>query len=417
MMDFDQEYLRSKIMKSGDEPLDMKLDDDGVMRYYMPQAEEQLATQSPAMKEEPMLPPVTVIADRDTTALPKPKIKPKPAMPTQGQLDLGEAKPIEPAGTMGVLKKVGEIIQSGAEKIDFDVLGLPGIGTLTLKDLTVGDLGKVLVDIAEGFPPITGKGETLKPTMEALELINVAPAASVAYKAGKKVVSKAAKELAPAAGEMFENYLTKTGMLLKATPDSAGIEIQSAPRLDTPAFKNWFGNSKVVDDKGQPLVVYHGSATGKIESFKTEGPGRFYGPGAYFAFDAEDAAVYAQNAERRNRGISQTIYPVYLSIKNPMPIDVAMQRKMLDKMVEQRMRGGDWVKAILPELKIKMIEAKYDGFILKDESGKLISAVVFNPKQIKSVFNKGTFNPKDPRILYGGGTAGAGTAMTGEEKK
>jgi hypothetical protein len=41
--------------------------------------------------------------------------------------------------------------------------------------------------------------------------------------------------------------------------------------------------------------------------------------------------------------------------------------------------------------------------------------VVYDPKQIKSVFNKGTFDPKDPRILYGGGAAGVATA--GEEKK
>jgi hypothetical protein len=118
-------------------------------------------------------------------------------MPTQGQLDLGEARlPPEPTGAMGALKKVGELIQSGAEKIDFDVLGLPGIGTLTLKDLTVGDLGKVLVDIARGFPPVTGSGKTLKPTMEAIELINAAPAVGLAYKGGKKLVKKIAEKVA-----------------------------------------------------------------------------------------------------------------------------------------------------------------------------------------------------------------------------
>jgi len=101
-----------------------------------------------------------------------------------------EFKKIEPAGGMGALKTVGQMIQSGAEKIDFDVLGLPGIGTLTLKDLTVGDLGKVLVDIAEGFPPVTGSGQTLSPTLQSAELINAAPAVSLAYKGAKKVAKK-----------------------------------------------------------------------------------------------------------------------------------------------------------------------------------------------------------------------------------
>ena len=197
-MDFDQEYIRSKMMKSGDEPLDLIRDEDGVLRYYVPSGELQATgDMAAAVQEEKMLPPVEVIEKRDvpvaTTV--KPKEKPAaPAMPTQGQLDLGEAKPIEPAGAMGTLKKVGEMIQAGAEKIDFDVLGLPGIGTLTLKDLTVGDLGKVLVDIAQGFPPVTGSGETLKPTMEAIELINAAPAVTGAVKLGKTVAKKMAKK-------------------------------------------------------------------------------------------------------------------------------------------------------------------------------------------------------------------------------
>lgn len=191
-MDFDQEYLKAKIMKSGDQPLDMRLDSDGVMRYYLPSAElEVQGDEAAAVQEEKMLPPVEVVARRPKAA------KPPVPQPTQGQLDLGEAKPIDPAGAMGALKKVGQAIQSGADAIDFDVLGLPGIGTLTLKDLTVGDLGKVLVDISEGFYPVTGSGETLKPTMEALELLNVLPAAGAAVKGGtkiaKKVMTKAGK--------------------------------------------------------------------------------------------------------------------------------------------------------------------------------------------------------------------------------
>jgi hypothetical protein len=185
-MDFDQEYLQSKIMKSSDGLLDMKLDTDGVMRYYLPEAEVAME-EAPAPAAAPSLPEVVV-----TGSLPKPEkkaVKP-PVSPKQGQLDLGEAKAIQPTGAMSALKSVGQLIQSGAEKIDFDVLGLPGIGTLTLKDLTVGDLGKVLVNIAEGFPPVTGSGQTLSPTMESAELINLAPAAGLAYKGAKKVAKK-----------------------------------------------------------------------------------------------------------------------------------------------------------------------------------------------------------------------------------
>ena len=35
-------------------------------------------------------------------------------------------------------------------------------------------------------------------------------------------------------------------------------------------FYKWFGNSKIVDDNGKPLIVYHGSPSvfNKFETFK-----------------------------------------------------------------------------------------------------------------------------------------------------
>ena len=38
-------------------------------------------------------------------------------------------------------------------------------------------------------------------------------------------------------------------------------------QTDTPAFKKWFGDSKVVDAEGKPLVVYHGSRVSGFETF------------------------------------------------------------------------------------------------------------------------------------------------------
>lgn len=156
------------------------------------------------------------------------------AGPSETRTDMGEARLIKPVGAMGALKTVGEAIQSGAEKIDFDVLGLPGIGTLTLKDLTVGDLGKVLVDIAEGFPPVTGKGETLKPTMESIELINAAPAVVGSVKAGKKVLPKVAESFGPAINQMAEDYLRKTGATMAVAPESVAKQVTDPmPRVDS----------------------------------------------------------------------------------------------------------------------------------------------------------------------------------------
>jgi hypothetical protein len=39
---------------------------------------------------------------------------------------------------------------------------------------------------------------------------------------------------------------------------------------DTPEFKNWFANSKIIDKNGNPLPVYHGSPVGGITQFKNK---------------------------------------------------------------------------------------------------------------------------------------------------
>jgi len=44
---------------------------------------------------------------------------------------------------------------------------------------------------------------------------------------------------------------------------------RATDQTDTPAFKAWFGDSKVVDKDGKPLVVYHGTARGGFAAFAT----------------------------------------------------------------------------------------------------------------------------------------------------
>ncbi len=51
--------------------------------------------------------------------------------------------------------------------------------------------------------------------------------------------------------------------------DIGTVKFQSS--IDTPEFKRWFGNSKVVDDNGNPLVVYHQTAK-DFTVFNTDNP-------------------------------------------------------------------------------------------------------------------------------------------------
>ncbi|MGC3867142.1 hypothetical protein ACPUEZ_12390, partial [Akkermansia muciniphila] len=85
----------------------------------------------------------------------------------------------------------------------------------------------------------------------------------------------------------------------------------------TEAFKNWFGDwehdpenaSKVVDENGEPRVVYHGtdSQFTVFDSSKVETS--WYSHGFYFSDKKSDAKSYGDN-----------IVPVFLNIRNPFMI-------------------------------------------------------------------------------------------------
>jgi hypothetical protein len=134
-----------------------------------------------------------------------------------------------------MMGNIGSAIQSGAEYLDFAVIGLPDVGTLTLKDLTVGDLGKVMEAMSYGFYPVETKSAAgiplLMPTAEALDLLNAIPAFQAANKAiqyGAKGLRAGAEALAPAAANMMEEGLRKSGMIMDIVPDGKSVAQQAA---------------------------------------------------------------------------------------------------------------------------------------------------------------------------------------------
>jgi phospholipid N-methyltransferase len=59
-------------------------------------------------------------------------------------------------------------------------------------------------------------------------------------------------------------------------------------RTDTPEFRNWFGESVVRDERGQPLRMLHGTSRSGFDAFdkKYLANNSLYGPGFYFTDDA-----------------------------------------------------------------------------------------------------------------------------------
>lgn len=161
--------------------------------------------------------------------------------------------------------------------------------------------------------------------------------------------------------------------------EAAAGEVLNQPSLktDTPEFRAWFGESKVVDESGKPLVVYHGTATPGFEAFDASRQDLLssQGRGFYFTTDQERASSYA--------GRKGGLYPVYISASN-----LASESEYVAARFDQgvlREKGFDGIK--IP---------RGDGF----------DVVVFVPTQIKSVNNRGTFDPNDPNILRQPGRGG-----------
>lgn len=182
----------------------------------------------------------------------------------------------------------------------------------------------------------------------------------------------------------------------------AGVPLFSRKSHDvtrTPEFERWFGGSKVVDNKGAPRVVYHGTAS----DFATFSPskaqdkhGRKLGLGwgkgkFYFASTGEAASSSAQFAAMTGRGKHPNVMPVYLSLRNPIQAADYMA------LVEGLQASGKTRDQAIAAVDKKIMAAGHDG-ILDDVSGGI---AVFRPEQIKSATgNNGNFNQENLDICF-----------------
>jgi GGDEF domain-containing protein len=185
--------------------------------------------------------------------------------------------------------------------------------------------------------------------------------------------------------------------------DQAGKRI-----TDSPAFKKWFGDSKVVDENGEPLVVYHGTRTKgeAIDSFDLSMAGKqtdsgWMGKGFYFG-DSNAANAYAGHYEFDPGHFPQggAIYPTFLSLQNPAVLIDSERNDGPKTMARELVDLPD--EASADEVREALIAAGYDGVIYQRNAGRgYREYVAFEPTQIKSATgNRGTFDPANPNILY-----------------
>ena len=185
-----------------------------------------------------------------------------------------------------------------------------------------------------------------------------------------------------------------------------------APQEDSKAFKDWFGDSKVVNEDGSPMVVYHGSPDvrgiingGFSDNYRSR-------KGQYFFTDSmRTANTYA----RDDKGIADYqnaephVLELYLSIQNPMIIDAKNKhwRETEKYIYEAKEKGHDGI----------IIKNSKDDYMNNTSSMPSTVYAVFDPSQAKSamegrlrsridgidlgdVSNVGTYDPANPDIRF-----------------
>ena len=218
--------------------------------------------------------------------------------------------------------------------------------------------------------------------------------------------------------------------------DAKELKMEKGGIINNPNFKSWFGDSKVVDENGNPLVVYHGTS-GDFEAFDKEyqnevtGFGDF-GKGFYFSSIYDGSRYYTIGKD------NSYILKVYLKVENPFVFDLISEK--LNDNTKERLLALNVdipIKHIIQDLVNKnqpfayrelgktisdetlsqiFIDNGYDGvfvnrsFITNDGTGdklekrNLYEIVVYEPTQIKSAIgNNGEYDPNNPSIIMAEG--------------
>ena len=199
-------------------------------------------------------------------------------------------------------------------------------------------------------------------------------------------------------------------------------------QIQTKEFKQWFGNSKVVNADGTPKVMYHGTPNGNFDIFKK---------GANYFTENEQYADRYQNPSASSISTGKvvdnpTTHAVYIKMEKPFDTRDSKAREIFeDEFLNQD--GGydeegeetehswvsngtelnentglpDWTDAEDLYHFIKDKGYDYDGIIVDEGAdGGYGSAVVnrgvayvtFEPNQVKNVKNSGEFDINNPNM-------------------
>lgn len=274
------------------------------------------------------------------------------------------------------------------------------------------------------------------------------------YKGGKMTGPDAGAAIGLAMGQM----MPVEGVVEPAYAQTA----TENPQIYTEEFKRWFGDwendpenaSKVVDEDGKPLVVYHGRTMKFEGAMPTPVRGNLIGAG-YYTNSLDVAKSYSLTstptisdeniaAAKESAGdkYDPTITSAHLSIKNPIEnddtiymffttkeliadleeydsslgyalyLDKKQQKEELNKVLDRFV--PEYTGSSLPinlkrlfgyieefPAQAEVLKKEYDGVIYEDLEAGGTTYIPFFPNQIKSATdNTGTFDPANDDIRF-----------------
>lgn len=166
-------------------------------------------------------------------------------------------------------------------------------------------------------------------------------------------------------------------------------------QVRTKAFKNWFGDwitepenaSKVIDENGEPLVVYHGSPYEwnilKSNTFGSNTDEGYYGKGLYLSSVYSKARQYGEVKE------------FFVNIKRPLRAGTD-----LTLTIDESAKNAELAEKFNKENAPSELN-NYDGVLYSGGEGLYEEIVIPNPNQIKSATNNnGNFSTTDDNIYH-----------------
>lgn len=259
------------------------------------------------------------------------------------------------------------------------------------------------VDVMDFFAGKEFSAETVLRDKSMLEkMLSVDSGSSVTLNIGEaSAFIRSIASTATKLSDLADRALKADAALLANNNDSVLGAHAAKDITKTESFSRWFGDSKVVDAAGKPLVVYHGTKDDitAFDSSKTVDGGFHFGT--------------SEQANMRVSGSGKKLVPVYISAKK-LQRSKDLGGNWKGKIRSAKNSGADGIvylnrfeglstdviQRLDSEGLLNKIDSMSDSEFKKAVPEAKDSYIVFSPTKIKSATdNSGSFDAKNPNIF------------------